>query len=143
MDKMSKQKAGKPRGGLARGLREGVLIALLAVLPALALCANDRSEAGSRHSQPGVPADALWIDARPAAEYAREHVPGAINLNDANWDKELASLYKIWRPSRPIVVYCSTHCWSAAEIAARLDELGIKPVQVFAGGFEEWKRSKS
>jgi len=29
----------------------------------------------------------IWIDARPDDEFARDHVPGAISLNEDRWNE--------------------------------------------------------
>lgn len=124
-----------------RGLREASLIAFFAALPAVALYTRVKGKSENQPVVQPVPEDALWIDARSEAEFAREHIPGALCLNEANWNSALAHVFETWQPPRPIMVYCSTGCSSGAKIAARLTELGIEPVQVFEGGFEKWKAS--
>ena len=32
---------------------------------------------------------AIWIDARPEDEFARDHVPGALSLNEDRWNELL------------------------------------------------------
>jgi rhodanese-related sulfurtransferase len=100
-------------------------------------------EPDDQHASLGVPANALWIDARSAPEFAREHVPGALNLNETNWNEALVKLFQTWRRPRPIVVYCSFRCSSGTKVATKLKELGVEPVQVLEGGFERWKQSNS
>lgn len=128
---------------LARGLREAALIAGCAMLPALALYGYSRVKPEHKPIMQAVSTDALWIDARSEADFAHEHVPGALNLNEHNWDDALARVFETWQPPRPIVVYCSAGCPAGAKIAARLTELGIEPIRVFEGGFEKWKQSNS
>jgi len=43
------------------------------------------------------------IEVLPAAEYAEEHLPGAINLELKNLD---ARTTQAVRPGEPVVVYC-------------------------------------
>lgn len=131
-----------------RWLRESAGIAVCAFVPAFCLYLHDRSvvpTAGGEVVAPvptqTVPSNALWIDARPEADYRREHVPGALNLNEENWKDALGRVFESWQPSRPVVVYCAEGCSSAGQIAQRLSEMGIEPVQVFAGGFERWKQT--
>ena len=125
------------------GIHEAICIALFAILPAVTLYQFDRSTHNAVKLAQNLPSNPLWIDARPQAEYAREHVPGALNLNDENWDHALAQVFDIWHPPRPIVVYCSEGCSAAAQVARKLTEIGIEPVEVYEGGFEKWKRSRS
>lgn len=125
-----------------KALREIVFIASVAVLPALTFNIHERSRPDSTKIVQAAPNDALWIDARSEADFAREHVPGAMNLNETNWEDALMRLFEVWQPPRPIVVYCSNGCPAGAKIAAKLLNLGIEPVQVFEGGFEKWKQSK-
>jgi rhodanese-related sulfurtransferase len=82
---------------------------------------------------------ALFIDARPADEYAELHVPRALNLTlsmlEADGAKKLASIAK----DREIVVYCSqASCDLSLEVAEKLQGLGFTRVQAFMGGFRAW-----
>ena len=116
------------------GLRQAGLIALCAAVPALIFyCTDGAMHARTALAQP-VPAGALWIDARPATDYVRGHVPGALNLNTQDWEGGLAQVFATWQPPRPIVVYCSAGCSSAADVTERLIALGLEPVKVYEGG---------
>ena len=129
---------------LLRIIREAAIISLVALVPAAALFYHDQ-RAVVQHPLMAQPAleGALWIDARPEADYVREHVPGALNLNENNWDRALAQVFATWQPPRPLLVYCSAGCSSAAEVAGKLTALGLEPVEVYEGGFEAWKRSNA
>ena len=126
-----------------RGLREAMCIALFAMLPGFASYEFDRRIDDTVRVVQSLPSDALWIDARSQAEYAHAHVPGALSLNEDNWDHALAQLFVTWQSPRPIIVYCSEGCSAASQIAKKLIEAGFEPVEVYEGGFEKWKRSKS
>ncbi len=84
---------------------------------------------------------ALWIDARSQSEYDQQHIPGALPLNEDNWDALLAPILDTWRPGQLIVVYCSSQkCLSSHEVAKRLrEQVGLSPVYVLKGGWEAWK----
>ena len=87
--------------------------------------------------------NALWIDARPDDEFARDHVPGAISLNEDRWNELLPQFLQIWSPEKKIVVYCSAKsCNAAKEVATRLREEAKLPndIRVLQGGWEEWQR---
>jgi rhodanese-related sulfurtransferase len=88
--------------------------------------------------------NAIWIDARPDNEFERDHVPGAIQLNEDRWNDLLGPFLATWSPEKRVVVYCSTQsCNLAIEVARRLrNETQIRDVFVLQGGWEEWLRSK-
>ena len=84
----------------------------------------------------------LWVDARPEAEFERAHVPGAMLLNEDEWDAHLRTLLTAWSPERKLVVYCSAQSCSASHaVAERLrHEAGLQNVYVLEGGWEEWQK---
>jgi rhodanese-related sulfurtransferase len=84
--------------------------------------------------------NAIWVDARPDEEFARDHVPGAVSLNEDRWNELLPQFLQKWSPEKRIVVYCSSQsCNAAREVAKRLrDEAQLKNVFVLQGGWEEW-----
>ena len=86
----------------------------------------------------------LWIDARPEADYAQAHIPGALPLNEDNWDEQLPAVLSAWQPGRRVIVYCgSRQCEASREVAGRLrDETGLADVLVLKGGWESWMRTK-
>jgi rhodanese-related sulfurtransferase len=89
-------------------------------------------------------ADAIWIDARPQDEFEREHVPGALLLNEDRWNELLPQVLAVWAPEKRVVVYCgSESCGSSREIAHRLrKEAVLTNVFVLEGGWEAWKKEK-
>lgn len=89
-------------------------------------------------------ADAIWIDARPQEEFEREHVPGALLLNEDRWNELLPEVLTVWTPEKRLIVYCSSEsCGSSREIAHRLrKEAGLTNVFVLEGGWEAWKKEK-
>ena len=63
----------------------------------------------------------IWIDARPDDEFARDHVPGAILLNEDRWNELFPQFSAAWSPEKKIIVYCSAQsCDLAREVAERL-----------------------
>jgi rhodanese-related sulfurtransferase len=87
---------------------------------------------------------AMWIDARPEEEFEREHVPGALLLNEDRWNELLAQMVGKWSPEKRVVVYCSSEsCGSSREVARRLrKEAGLTNVFVLEGGWEAWLGKK-
>jgi len=138
-----------------RGFREAtVLIALAAILaisegiyfrdkiswqspiPASELVTVDQARAWGD--------GAIWVDARPDEEFAQDHVPGALSLNEDRWNELLPQFLPNWSPEKRVVVYCSAEsCNAARDVAKRLrDEAQIKDVFVLQGGWEEWLKKK-
>lgn len=76
----------------------------------------------------------MIIDARDAAQYAKEHIPGAINME---WRQVMAKSADIPK-NKPVLIYCNTGILSAqAGFALRVS--GWENVRILQGGFSEWK----
>jgi rhodanese-related sulfurtransferase len=89
--------------------------------------------------------NAIWVDARPDVEFERDHVPGAVQLNEDRWNELLPQFLAAWSPEKRVVIYCSSQsCNASREVARRLrNEAQLKNVFVLQGGWEEWlKRRK-
>jgi len=86
----------------------------------------------------------IWVDARPDNEFERDHIPGAILLNEDRWTELLPQFLGQWSPEKKVVVYCSAQsCNASREVAKRLrEEAQLKDVFVLDGGWEEWLNSK-
>ena len=82
----------------------------------------------------------IWVDARPDSDFARDHVPGAVSLNEDRWNELLPQFLAAWSPGKKVVVYCSAEsCDLAREAAERLrKEAQISDVFVLEGGWEAW-----
>lgn len=76
----------------------------------------------------------LVIDARDAGQFAKGHIPGAINMD---WRQVLAKRDSIPK-NKPVLIYCNTGSLSAqAGFALRV--AGWENVRILQGGMEEWK----
>lgn len=74
------------------------------------------------------------VDARDAAQYAKDHIPGAVNIE---WRQAVARRGELPR-DRMVVVYCNSGSLSAQAVFA-LRLLGWDNVKVLQDGFEGWK----
>jgi rhodanese-related sulfurtransferase len=134
-----------------------VLLLGLALLPAgvQALYFHDRiswearvaaSEMVSVEVARGWGSDAIWIDARPEADFERDHVPDAVLLNEDRWNELLPRfLQERWSPEKKLIVYCSAEsCNLAGDVARRLREEAKLPNQigVLKGGWQEWLKTR-
>ena len=88
-------------------------------------------------------ANAIWVDARPDDEFARDHVPGALSLNEDRWNELLPQFLAAWSPEKKIIVYCSSvGCNASREVARRLrKEAQLPDVYVLKGGWEAWLKT--
>lgn len=79
----------------------------------------------------------LLIDARPAAAYREAHAPGALPLNEAQWEQQLPAIVEALRDNTRVIVYCDdTLCDASRAVAARLRrELALTDVLVLKGGW--------
>jgi rhodanese-related sulfurtransferase len=82
----------------------------------------------------------IWVDARPDDEFASDHVPGALSLNEDRWNELLPQFLAVWSPGKKVVVYCSSlSCNASREVARRLrKEAQLSDVFVLEGGWEAW-----
>ncbi|OYY92341.1 MAG: sulfurtransferase [Hydrogenophilales bacterium 28-61-23] len=74
------------------------------------------------------------VDARDAAQFAKEHIPGAVNIE---WRQAIARRGEIPK-DRMVVIYCNSGSLSAQAVFA-LRLLGYDNVKVLQDGFEGWK----
>ncbi len=74
------------------------------------------------------------LDVRDAAQFAKEHVPGAANIE---WRQVFAQRAKLPK-DKTILVYCNTSSF-AAQVAMALRMDGFENVRMLYGGFNEWK----
>ena len=75
----------------------------------------------------------VLIDARDPAQFAKGHIPGAINMD---WREVLAKRNTIPK-NKPVLIYCNTGSLSAqAGFALRV--AGWENVRILQGGMSEW-----
>lgn len=74
------------------------------------------------------------IDARDPAQFAKGHIPGAVNMD---WRQVLAKRNTIPK-NKPVLIYCNTGSLSAqAGFALRV--AGWENVRILQGGMAEWQ----
>jgi rhodanese-related sulfurtransferase len=82
---------------------------------------------------------ALFIDARPADEFAELHVPKSLNITPSLVEAGLAEKVAGLARDREIVVYCGqVSCDLALKVAEKLQALGFNRVTAYVGGFKAW-----
>ena len=76
----------------------------------------------------------MVIDARDADQFAKDHIPGAVNIE---WRQVLNERENL-PDDKMVLIYCNTGSLSAqAGFALRV--AGHDNVRILQGGFEEWK----
>ncbi len=77
------------------------------------------------------------VDALPEGYYAQQHLPGAINLIEADVQSRAAELLP--HKDRTVVTYCSNEsCPNSKAVARRLEALGYTDVRTYPGGIQDW-----
>ena len=121
----------------------------LAMVPALGSALLQRPDWNPQIEEIGIESArqlprALWIDARPRAEFEQEHIPTALPLTLAEWETNLDAVLDAWKPALPTIVYCGgANCDTSREVALRLKrEAQIENLLVLKGGWPAWKASQ-
>ena len=76
----------------------------------------------------------LVLDVRDAGRFAKDHIPGAMNIE---WRQVFAQRAKLPK-DKTILVYCNTSSF-AGQVAMALRMDGFENVRLLYGGFNEWK----
>ena len=87
----------------------------------------------------------LLLDARVAAYYQAEHIPGAISLPANSAPAEIATFAAQHPKTTAIIIYCgSTSCPMAHQLADVLvGQHGYSNVKVMPGGFAEYRMAEA
>lgn len=126
-------------------------LALAAALPLTALAQADQAtvnalegyfdfvdaSSGTLTAEQLAPADyrkLLVLDVRDAGQFARDHIPGAMNIE---WRQVFAQRARLPR-DQTILVYCNTSSF-AGQVAMALRMDGYENVRLLYGGYNEWK----
>ena len=76
------------------------------------------------------------LDVRDAGQFAKDHIPGAMNIE---WREVFAQRAKLPK-DKTILVYCNTSSF-AGQVAMALRMDGFENVRLLHGGYNEWKVS--
>lgn len=82
--------------------------------------------------------DALLLDVREPAEYAKSHILGAKNVPLADLERRAAEFDK--HKAKPVIVHCDTGS-RATRAAGILKGRGFASVFNLAGGFGAWQQA--
>ena len=135
---------------IARAARQLALVLALALLPALV---SGAWQLGWKKEEPLAAGEVRlatarewgervqWVDASSRAKFERTRIPGALLLNEDEWDKLVGPFLDAWDADKTLVVYCDGgSCEASHQVAARIrKDLMIGGVLVLKGGFAEWQ----
>lgn len=86
---------------------------------------------------------AVFIDARPAADYRAGHIEGALNLPADRLEQALPAVVSKVQPDSVVIAYCDgVHCLLSREVASQLSARGYSHVTVLANGWTLWRESR-
>ena len=74
------------------------------------------------------------LDVRDAAQFTKDHIPGAVNIE---WRQVFAQRAQLPK-DKTILVYCNTSSF-AAQVAMALRMDGFENVRMLYGGYNAWK----
>jgi len=133
-----------------RALRQLAIVLALALVPALvsgAIQIQWNSETPTSHGEVTLAMvhnwgdKVLWVDARTRAKYDHAHIPGAILLNEDEWDSLISPFLDAWDPDVPVIVYCDGgSCDASHAVADRLrkEYPQVTKLHVLKGGWSAW-----
>ena len=85
----------------------------------------------------------IILDARPPADFAAGHIPGAFNVPSAQIAAYLPQVAPLLTPAQPVMTYCSGQsCDESLLLSKHLLQNGFTNVVLFAGGWTEWSAAK-
>lgn len=80
----------------------------------------------------------MVLDVRDAGQFAKDHIPGAVNIE---WRRVFAERARLPK-DKTILAYCNTGSFSG-QVAMALRMAGFENVRILHGGFGEWKAAQA
>jgi rhodanese-related sulfurtransferase len=85
---------------------------------------------------------AIFLDARPPADYAAGHIANAFNLPVDEFQQHYPQVAALLGPDTPVVAYCDgIECELSHRLAQKLRELGHTNVRVLLNGWTVWRQA--
>jgi rhodanese-related sulfurtransferase len=79
------------------------------------------------------------IDARPRADFAAGHIPGALSLPAEGLDDEFPAVQVLVSAARPVLVYCAgTSCDESLLVARYMRQQQFTDVAIYPEGLPGW-----
>lgn len=79
------------------------------------------------------------LDARAPEDFARGHLPGALNCYVYELERFLPPVLRAVPPDTPLLLYCiGEDCEDSRFLAQSLKDIGYRRLYIFKGGFTSW-----
>lgn len=91
----------------------------------------------------------IWVDARREQEFAAGHIPGALLLNEYDWDNLLFEAFPVITDAAegvPVIIYCDgQECAASRTVRERLQQtpVGDRELLILRGGWPAWQSMES
>lgn len=89
--------------------------------------------------------DVIWIDARSQEAFQKEHIPGALLLNEQGFMEQSFALMDVLQTTtKPVIIYCDGEkCDASRTMRTRLLEtFPLDNCFVLKGGWPAWKAAQ-
>lgn len=89
----------------------------------------------------------IWLDARHEKEFQAGHIPGALLLNEAQWEDLLSACFETITGApegAPVIIYCDGQaCAASRSVRDRLRQtpVGDRELLILRGGWPAWRES--
>ena len=84
--------------------------------------------------------EAVIVDARDAATYAKGRIRGAVSLPIGEAAEKIPAFADKYPPDTLLILYCNGYgCHDSMELGRKLIGKGFTQVYAFEGGYPEWK----
>ena len=87
----------------------------------------------------------LWLDARREPEFKAGHIPGALLLNEYDWENLLIAAFPAIMEAAegtPLIIYCDgQQCAASRAVREKLQQtpLGDRELLILRGGWPAWQ----
>ena len=87
----------------------------------------------------------IWLDARHEPEFRAGHIPGALLLNDYDWENLLIAAFPVITEAAegtPLIIYCDgQQCAASRAVRDKLRQtpLGDRELLILRGGWPAWQ----
>ena len=87
----------------------------------------------------------VWLDARHLPEFEAGHIPGALLLNEYDWENLLIAAFPAITEApeaTPVIIYCDgQQCTASRAVRDRLRQtpLGDRELLILRGGWPAWQ----
>ncbi len=83
----------------------------------------------------------IFVDARPADEFAQGHIPGAVSIPFESLEDYFPAIVELLDGGKELVPYCKNRdCDDSLMLAIELQAMGCSNLVLYVDGFELWEK---